>query len=201
MRQIDSGKSGTAGFRPTCQNACGVSPIFRHVSFNTQQFWSSHSKNGLFNPESGLRIQISGLGSLLGGLCRNACGFIGSKHKIALAKGNNDKACCEDTQYESVESDRIFPGPFPNNRQPLPEGFGWLMLIGTVGGGSVGLAYVLLWIWLANRPDKTSADCEPHDRRNSGQTSQRRNKVIPRVKSPPMLRCPVPRRQGRPERT
>jgi hypothetical protein len=40
----------------------------------------------------------------------------------------------------------------------LPEGFGWLMLFGVAGGGGVGAGYMLLLIWLANRPDKASPE-------------------------------------------
>ena len=40
----------------------------------------------------------------------------------------------------------------------LPDGFGWLMIFGAFIGAGVGVAYVLLVIWLINRSDKTSAD-------------------------------------------
>jgi hypothetical protein len=98
-----------------------------------------------------------------GSFRRNPRGFVGTEKEITLTGGNGNQEEREDSQYESVESNRVFPRPIPDYRQPLPEGFGWLMLIAGGIGGGIGGVYVLLLVWLTNR-DEAAAQGKAHNR-------------------------------------
>ena len=78
---------------------------------------------------------VSTLFSRLGG---NACGFVGADQKTDLYESNYREKAGKYAQNERVESNRIAPSSVPNYRESLPEGFGWLILAGILGGAALG---------------------------------------------------------------
>jgi hypothetical protein len=171
-------RKGLGGYGPARQFSRCSADIFENdywsndfrryaddASRNTQgppQFHPVYYDNRQFNADSGLSIEFGRIGG-------NARSFIRAKEKADLDGGNNGQQRGKDAQYESIEGDRVFPRSPPYRGDPLPEGFGWLVLVGAGFGAGAGIVYVLILAWLFNRPNKAAANGKTHDGRKERQ--------------------------------
>lgn len=74
----------------------------------------------------------------------------------------------ESNENERIEGDRIVPRSVPNSRQPLPEGFGYLILLGASIGASIAVLYLLiLRLWMG---PLVSLPCRQRRHCSSGRT-------------------------------
>jgi hypothetical protein len=107
---------------------------------------------------------LKSLGGSLGSLGASARRLVSTDQKKDLDAGDGSEERGKNGENKRIEGNWIVPRPVPDYRKRLPEGFGWLILIAIGIGGGIGLAYVLLIVWMVNRPDKTAAYGESYDR-------------------------------------
>lgn len=98
-----------------------------------------------------------GYGVKIGGFSSDPCGLVGAKQKADLSQRNCGKQCSEDAQNKSIKGDRVVPRSLPDYRKPLPEGFGYLMLIAAGIGAVLGFLYVSILWWCLGRNDRPKA--------------------------------------------
>jgi hypothetical protein len=138
--------------------------------FQSGRIYRLKLKTVVLNTQENVAALDSGesVGGLLGGFGGNASEFVCPDQEDNLRGRNDSYQSREDAQDERIEGDGVFPRPGPYRRKPLPQGFGWLMLIGAAVGTSFGSAYVLLVFWLVNRPGKAPAKGKAHYGRKQG---------------------------------
>ena len=135
-------------------NMVGHSLLARRTGV-LHQFDSVDDKNWGVRRDSGSRVHQCSISS-------PTSSFVGPVEEPALAHRDKCQQGGENSENKRVEGDGIVPSSIPNYRQPLPEGFGWLVLIGMGIGAGIGAVYMLCLIWLANRPDKTTTNYKAH---------------------------------------
>src|ERR1700677_250714 len=110
------------------------------------------------NEDVGALGDLKCLGGGLGGLGTNSRRLVSTNQEKDLDAGNGSEQRSKNGENKRIEGNWIVPRPIPDYRKRLPEGFGWLILIGFGIGGGIGVAFVLLVIWVVNSPDKTTAN-------------------------------------------
>jgi hypothetical protein len=143
--QTQSRKLGGGSPRISKFNArlsfCGRIPVYdAHDTIGLMESQSRQSYNGQFNPDCSLGIKTRSFG-------REAGCLVSAYQKNNLRGGNDGQQGGKNAEHERIERDGVIPRPVPNYRQPLPKGFGYLMLIAVGIGTGCGLFYVLILLW------------------------------------------------------
>jgi hypothetical protein len=115
------------------------------------QINSSNVKEWPFQANGSIGGFCCGLGGLFGGIGRYRSNVVGSNQEVDLKERNNYERAREESQYESKERNRINPSSLPQIREPIPPGFGWLVLI-AAGMGLLAGAAIFGLLWLIGRP-------------------------------------------------